>query len=66
MEAKATEISGRPLEGRGSEARLRRLQRRFARLNRSIDRHRLPKWRFGLLCILTFVSVFAGGLLLLG
>lgn len=65
MEAKATEVSGRPLEGRGSEARLRRLQKRFAKLNRSIDQARRSKWRFGLLCILTFAGVFTGGLLLL-
>lgn len=65
MEVKATEVTGRPLEGRGSEARLRRLQKRFAKVNRLIDQGHRSKWRFGLLCMLTFAGVFTGGLLLL-
>lgn len=66
MDGKATEVRGRPLEGPGSDARLRRLQKRFARLNRRpIERASRSSWPFGLICALTFVGVFAIGLLVL-
>lgn len=66
MEGKTTEVRGRPLEGPGSDARLRHLQLRFAKLNRqSIGRTTGLSWGFGLLCALTFLGVFAIGLLVL-
>jgi len=66
MEAKPTEMRERPLEGPGSDARLRRLQMRFAKLHRrSFEETRGSPWRFGLLCMLTFMGVFAVGLLVL-
>lgn len=65
MDGKTTEARGRLLEGPGSDARLRRLQMRFARLNRrSIEPASRSSWPFGLLCALTFVGVFTIGLLI--
>lgn len=54
------------LEGPGSEARLRSLQRRFARIGRRLEARGLNGWRLALLCTGAFLTVLVVGLLVTG
>jgi len=58
--------AGRPLEGPGSDARLRRLRRRFSAFHARLDRSRRPPaLRLASLCLAIFVAIVVGGLLIL-
>lgn len=57
-EPRRAEPAEKRLEGPGAEARLRRLQRRFAK---AAPRRPVRPWRLAVLCALTFLAVLAGG-----
>lgn len=53
-------------QGPSSEARLRKVQVRFARIQRRIERRRARPWKLVILSAATFVGILIGGGLLLG
>lgn len=58
-----TDRNGRRLEGPGSEARLRNIQRRFRRFHGAAARTgQRPRWMLALMCAATFAATLSIGL----